>query len=358
MRADLLVLGTGVVGGALLDLLSSDRAPRGLHVFGAFNTRTPPLDDAALDALAVSSPCPVLVDATPADGIESLYARALSRGIHVVTANKKPLAAPWRVRQQLFALAEDRGVSIGREATVGAGLPIVGTLGDLVATGDRVRRVDCVLSGTLAFLCDELHVGTPLSRAIAVAKERGYTEPDPREDLGGADVARKAVILAREMGFPLELGDVDLVPFASREEPIDDDAWARRVAEAESRGERLVYLARIEVDRDTARATARLESLPRTHPAAASRGPVALASFTTDRYAAEPLVVRGPGAGGPVTASALVADVLRLRARTPSSTLHARRAGTPLAGIEGVCATPSVSGGSSASSSASTPAGF
>jgi aspartokinase/homoserine dehydrogenase 1 len=355
VRADLLVLGTGVVGGALLELLSSERAPRGIHVAGACNTRTPPLTDRLLDGLAASSPCPVLVDATPADGIEALYARALGRGIHVVTANKKPLVAPWHVRRELFAVAAERGLTIGREATVGAGLPIVGTLGDLVATGDRVRRVDCVLSGTLAFLCDELHAGTPLSRAIAEAKEKGYTEPDPWEDLGGADVARKAVILAREIGLPLEIGDVDLAPFAPRGEPIDDAAWARRAAEAEARGERLVYLARIDVDGTTARASAGLASLPRAHPAAASRGPVALASFTTDRYAAEPLVVRGPGAGGPVTASALVADVLR--ARGASSTVRERSAGTTRAGIKAACATPSVSGGSSASRSASTPAG-
>lgn len=352
MRADLFVLGTGVVGGALLDLLASERAPRGTRVARAFNTRTAPLDDRALDELAATSACPVLVDATAVDGIEALYARALARGIHVVTANKKPLVAPWPVRQRLFALAAERGVTIGREATVGAGLPIVGTLADLVATGDRVRRVECVLSGTLAYLTDELHAGTPLSRAIAAAKEKGYTEPDPGEDLGGADVARKAVILAREMGFGLELGDVDLVAFAPRGEPIDDAAWAARTREAAARGDRLVYLARIDVDGPRASATARLVSLPRTHPAAASRGPVALASFTTDRYAAEPLVVRGPGAGGPVTAAALVADVLHL-----SSAVAQRRAGTAFAGIEGVCATPSVSGGSSGSRSVSIPAG-
>lgn len=327
MRADVLLLGTGVVGSAFLDA-----AKESVNVLRAVNTRTWPVYDEELDRLARSA-CPVVVDATPADGLESLYARALSRGIHVVTANKKPLATPWAVRRELFAIAEKHGSEIGRSATVGAGLPFIRTIADLEDAGDRVHRIDCVLSGTLSFLCEELHRGTKLEDAVATAKARGYTEPDPAVDLAGTDVARKAVILARELGFALELEDVDLAPFA----PLDVAA-----------GERLVYLARIDVGGGRVRASARPTVVQESHPAATIRGPVALAAFTTDRYPDEPLVIRGPGAGGAVTASALLGDIARI-ARD--------RAGTRHAGIPGSCATRSASVASSASSSVSTRAG-
>lgn len=351
MRADLVVLGKGVVGGALAELVAAGRAPRGVRLVRTLDTRSAPLSDAALDAHAASSSCPVLVDATPADGLEALYARALARGIHVVTANKKPLVAPFSVREELFTLARRAGVVIGREATVGAGLPVVDTLRALAASGDRVRRIECVLSGTLAFLCAQLHAGTPMSDAIAVAKARGYTEPNPREDLAGADVAKKAVIVAREMGFPIELADVDLVPFIGRDEPIDDVAWARRARDAQARGERFVYLAQIEVDGEALRASVGLASVREDSAVAAARGPAAVAAFETERRGAEPLVVRGPGAGGVVTAEALLRDVER------ASSSVRPRAGTRRAGIQGSCATGSASASSSASSFASTRAG-
>jgi len=328
VRADILLFGKGVVGSAF-------RAIAGDRIVRVFDTKTAPITDAELDAFARSSACPIVVDATAADGFERVYARALARRIHVVTANKKPLVAPWHVRQELFALADANGVTIGREATVGAGLPILSTLGDLLATGDRVRRIEAVLSGTLSFLCDELDRRKPLHAAVATAKALGYTEPDPREDLSGKDVARKAVILARELGYPAELADVALSPF----EPHDEYGTH----------ERLVYVARIAPRRGRPHISAQLEVRSRDDVVASVKGPVALVAFTTDRYREEPLVVRGPGAGGAVTASAVLGDVLRAEARAT---------GTPRAGIQAACAARFASVVSSASRSESIPAGF
>jgi bifunctional aspartokinase / homoserine dehydrogenase 1 len=315
-----LLVGTGVVGGAFVDLVTARAADLSpdvvLHALanrsGVFRGRSvigAPIDDASLDDLAGRS-CPVLVDATAAEDIDELWERALVRGIDVVSANKKPLAGKADVRDRIFAAAADGRADVRYEATVGAGLPVIRTLKDLVRTGDRVRRIDCVLSGTLGFLCDELHKKTPFARAVATAKERGYTEPDPREDLRGTDVARKAVILARELGAKIALEDVDVAPFT-------EDLEAR-VPRLEARGERLVYLARIEVKHDGVTISAGPTAVAASHPAASLRGGTSLVSFTTDRYEAQPLVVHGPGAGGVVTAAAVLADVLDARARDVS----------------------------------------
>jgi len=338
--ASVFLVGTGVVGSALLGILESESPPAGLALHGLANTRgvhlgrhalareetravvnrptgsTATIDDALLDALA-AQPQPVLVDATAADGMIDLYVRALERGIHVVTANKKPLAAAAGERQRLFA---PHAAHLRYEATVGAGLPVIETLKDLVRTGDRVRTIECVLSGTLSFLANELYAGTPLSRAVAIAKDRGFTEPDPREDLGGEDVARKAVVLAREIGLRLETADVELEPFVPaaflaassaatlvRDLERLDVEVAARVQRLTARGEKLVYLARI----DATGASAGPVAVPLDHPAATLGGSSALVAFTTARYDRDPLVVRGAGAGGAVTAAALIADVLK-----------------------------------------------
>ncbi len=342
-KANVLLVGTGVVGSALVGILHGDaRGKLPIHLAAVANTRgvvpidaatelTPEhvkelrarpktegtaevLTDAFLDAFA-QKPAPVLVDATAADGIEELYERALARGIHVVTANKKPLVVPWEKRQRLFDPSKrTRGARFRYEATVGAGLPVIETVKDLVRTGDRVKRIECVLSGTLGFVANELFAGTRLSEAVAIAKDRGYTEPDPREDIGGSDVARKVVILARELGTPLEFGDVDLAPFVPTYVSLAtlDQEVGARVKRLKERGEKLVYLARIETGADgTAKASAGPIAVPLDHPAATLSGSSALVAFTTARYPHDPLVVRGSGAGGAVTASALVADVLK-----------------------------------------------
>lgn len=351
MSSDIRVLlvGTGVVGSAFLEI-ARGRLSAQIRIAAVANSRgvivAPPgdsevraedltellarpraataarVDDAVLDRLAGERA--VLVDATAEEGIVELYQRALASGIHVVTANKKPIAGPWPARQLLFDPSRRSGrAQLRYEATVGAALPVIETVKNLVRTGDRVKRIDCVLSGTLGFLCNSVADGVPLSKAISVARERGYTEPDAREDLGGADVARKAVILARELGATLEVGDVALEPFLPREvleasspETLERDvakldaSFAADVERLRRRNEKLVYLARIETAADgSVSASAGPTAVPSTHPAAQLQGSSALVAFTTARHSPEPLVVRGSGAGGPVTASALLGDI-------------------------------------------------
>ncbi|HEX7664143.1 MAG TPA: hypothetical protein VF407_06530 [Polyangiaceae bacterium] len=323
------LVGTGVVGKAFVAL--ADRSGSGvdlafvanrrgigrsgaeLDALLALPPREPPraIDDATLDELAAKEK-PVLVDATAWEGAGALYRRALQRGIAVVSANKKPFAGPL---EEWNALADETRAPLLYSATVGAGLPIVSTLQGLVSTGDKVTRIDCVLSGTLGFLVNAIDQGVPFSSALATAKERGFTEPDPRDDLGGADVARKLVILARTLGAEIDLADVDLTPLVDPDTALDaalDRDFEARARSAAKRGEKLVYLACIERAADgRVTASAGPTLVPRTHPAATLAPSAALAAFTTVRHERTPLVVSGSGAGGEITAAGLLADILK-----------------------------------------------
>jgi homoserine dehydrogenase len=255
----------------------------------------------------------VAVDVTAAAGHEVLLADAVRFGHRVVLANKKPLAASLAIFRQLAENGATR-----YEATVGAGLPVIGTLQALLDSGDELLSVEAAMSGTLGFLCAELEAGRPLSAAVRDAHARGYTEPDPRDDLGGVDVARKALILARTAGLPWELADIPAEPWfppaladVSRDEfmaRLDelDAPFAERVAAAREAGGALRYVASV----TPAGAGVGLRVLPPEHPLASLRGPDNLFSFTTARYHERPLVVRGPGAGLAVTAAGVLADIV------------------------------------------------
>mgnify|MGYP002622027431 FL=1 len=200
---------------------------------------------------------------------------------------------------------------------------MVSTLRDLVDSGDTVLQLDCVLSGTLAWLFNRFDGSRPFSELVAEARALGYTEPDPREDLSGLDVARKLVILAREMGLAIELADVaveSLVPEALREGDVEafvagadamDAPLAERLAQARAEGKVLRHVARLDAE---GRASVAVQALPGDHPFAHLRLTDNIVQFTTQRYRDNPLIVQGPGAGPDVTAAGVFSDLLRLGA--------------------------------------------
>ena len=266
---------------------------------------------------ALSSP--VLVDVT-ADETTPIVKEALRAGMDVVLANKRPLAGSRQASSELQALANESGQRILFEATVGAGLPILDTYKKLVESGDKVLKIEGCVSGTLGFLITEIGRGRPFSESLRRAMEKGYTEPDPRDDLSGADVGRKALILGRLLGFDGEPEDVDvesLVPeayrklslpaFLGRLEELDTD-WERRANAARSKGATLRYVASVTKNR----IAVGLKVVDGASPFAALKGTDNQIAFTTTRYRQNPLIVTGPGAGLAVTAGGVLNDILSL----------------------------------------------
>ncbi|MCZ8010477.1 bifunctional aspartate kinase/homoserine dehydrogenase I [Gemmatimonas sp.] len=262
---------------------------------------------------------PVLVDLT-ADQTLPAIRKAITAEWDVVLANKKPLSASRVEVEALRALATQHGARILHETTVGAGLPVMDSYAKLVETGDKVLRIEGCTSGTLGFLLTEIGKGRPFSEALRDAMARGYTEPDPRDDLSGMDVARKALILARLIGFAGDLSDVtveSLVPEAFRAMPVarfkatladQDAAWAARQAAATRQGRVLRYVLRA----TRTRVQVGLQAVPPSHPLAGLRGTDNQIVFTTMRYREHPLVITGPGAGPAVTAAGVLNDILQL----------------------------------------------
>jgi bifunctional aspartokinase / homoserine dehydrogenase 1 len=281
-----------------------------------------PADTAAFveRMLALGLPNSVLVDCTASDDAPGCYAQALRAGAAVVTANKRGLAGPYSRYAEYRCAAHTRRAPLRYETTVGAGLPVLAPLADLLATGDTVISVEGVLSGTLSYLFNTFDGTRPFSAVLRAAQEAGYTEPDPRDDLSGADVTRKLVILARECGLALEPEDVaveQLLPESCLRAPSVDafyealaehDAHFERLrADADRAGKRLRYLASL---RD-GNAQVALTPVGPEHPAAGLADSDNIVIFTTARYREQPLVVRGPGAGAEVTAAGVLADILR-----------------------------------------------
>ncbi len=265
---------------------------------------------------------PVLVDVT-ADDTTPVLRAALEAGMDVVLANKKPLAGPAREAEALAALAAGQGRALRYEATVGAGLPVMDTFAKLIETGDEVQSIEGCLSGTLGYLLSELERWKKFSQVMAAAMDAGFTEPDPREDLSGQDVARKALILGRLLGFrgePAAVVTESLVPPDARALPLKqflarlaqwDDYFAQKVRVAQQKGQVLRYVATV----TPRRLRVGLQAVGPDSPFAALKGSDNQIVFTTARYREHPLVVRGPGAGPVVTAAGVLNDVLALARR-------------------------------------------
>ncbi|TAL71405.1 MAG: homoserine dehydrogenase [Rhodanobacter sp.] len=263
----------------------------------------------------------LLIDCSASDEVAAFYPHWLANGIHVVTPNKLAGSGPLKRWQAIRRACAESGARFRYEATVCAGLPVVQTLRDLLDTGDQLLAVHGMFSGTLAWLCNRHDGAQPFSALVREAHAKGYTEPDPRDDLSGRDVARKLVILAREAGWPLSLEDVDLeslVPEDLAALPRDeflqhltalDAPMAAKLAEAHAQGGVLRHVAQL--DRD-GRASVRLQVLPASHAFAHTRLTDNIVQFTTRRYCDNPLCVQGPGAGPEVTAAGVFGDLLRI----------------------------------------------
>ena len=281
------------------------------------------LDGLAAHLLDTHLPHAVIIDCSASNAVAGRYPEWLAAGIHVITPNKQAGAGPLERYEAIRDARARSGARFRYEATVGAGLPVISTLRDLLDTGDDLIAIDGILSGTLAWLCNKFDGSKPFSELVREAHTLGYTEPDARDDLSGMDVARKLVILAREAGMPLSLDDVDvqgLVPDALRE--VDRDAFMAglealdapmqaALGAARANGCVLRYVARLERD---GKAQVALRELPADHAFAHLRLTDNSVQFTTRRYRDNPLVVQGPGAGPDVTAAGVFSDLLRLAA--------------------------------------------
>lgn len=264
---------------------------------------------------------PILVDLT-SEETAPLIQEALEQGFHIVLANKKPLAVAQIEFDRMMQTARDRGLSLRYEATAGAGLPVLDTLAKLQESGDSVETILGCFSGTLGFIMTALEDGQNFSDAVREAWKRGYTEPDPRDDLSGTDVARKALILARTLGRSIELSDIKLEPLFDRDvddsDPakfVDnlkrlDDAFRRRVDSARAAKKVLRYVAKIGKTISVG-----IEAIDRSSPMGGLRGTDNQIVIYSKRYKTNPLVVTGPGAGAEVTAAGVMNDIVAITAQ-------------------------------------------
>ena len=345
----LVVIGVGTIGGALLRQLSERQASLLEQGFDARviaiadskrfvvmrdgidlgrwreeldgSTRRMDLRTLAREIDSLELANAALVDCTAAASVVDAYPDFIKANLHIITPNKRANVLPWRRYAALRELLAAHQKQFLCETNVGAGLPIMSTLRDLMASGDMITRVEGIVSGTLGYLFNTFDGALPFSTLVRDAHRMGYTEPDPREDLSGQDVARKRLILARQTQLKMELEDVSvdsLVPRCLAEGPFSqqffsayaahDTTMGQRLQQARARGAVLRYVGTLE----RGRARAEIREYPRNHPFATTKGSDNIIAFTTNRYARTPLIVQGPGAGADVTAMGVFSDIFKL----------------------------------------------
>lgn len=347
---NLFIVGVGLIGGTLLEQIKNQTAYLreekllNLNIAGLSNTKKMLLDADGISSeswkervndegvktslpafvqrmIELNLPNSVFVDCTSDKDIVQYYNMLLDASISVVTPNKVANSGSYAEYIALQRTALKRGVKFLYETNVGAGLPIINTIQGLMSSGDKFLKIEAILSGTLSYIFNSFGPGIRFVDVVKEAKAKGFTEPDPRDDLSGADVARKILILAREVGVPLEASDVKITPLLPdncqsaptvdaffNELIISDDYFARMQQDAEAKGEKLRYIATLE----NGKAVVELRTVNALHPFYTLSGSDNIVSFTTERYKDRPLVIKGPGAGAEVTASGVFADIMSI----------------------------------------------
>lgn len=278
-------------------------------------------EDVVSKAISMDMHNSVLVDCTASEQVASQYLRLLQHNVNVVAANKIAASSEYSNYLRLKSEADRRDVKFLFETNVGAGLPVISTLNNMVNSGDTILAIEAIVSGTLNYIFDILSPEIPFSKAVRMAKEMGYSEPDPRIDLSGKDVARKIVILAREAGYKVDVEQVDLESVISKEYFKGDvesffnrigelDAeMERRRTEAAEKGQKLRFVATLSED---GRTEARLRAIGPEHPFYSLESSNNIIAITTTRYKDYPIIVKGYGAGSEVTAAGVFADIISI----------------------------------------------
>lgn len=343
------LVGTGVVGGALLEQLNKnsellhEQYGIDIRVVGIANSRSMYMNSGGIDLggwrsiteqsqeqmswekyldLLRNSDLPnvIFVDCSSSQTIADSYPMILQSGVSIVTPNKKANSgsfANYRILQDLIAA---KNAKFFYDSNVGAGLPILSTIDDLLKSGDQLVKIEAILSGTLSYIFNSFGTGTLFSDIVRDAQKKGYTEPDPRDDLNGMDVARKLLILAREAGIALEMKDIELqsiLPADCFEAKSVDDFYIKLTSydnlftqirdQAQAQGKRLLYIASFE----DGKAAIRLQTVGPEHPFYHLSGNDNIAAITTKYYSKNPLVIQGPGAGADVTAAKVLQGIVR-----------------------------------------------